>query len=183
MLLFCASGAVLSLLPLKGTKIGFCDFVRNGITGARISKLLLCAITRARMKELLLCAVLYITAMRNAVKNRHNALCMRKIKARKLNRAVLDKVHEMPQLMRHGRQRLNRVGRGMPVGIEFYRGESVIIKALDIKALKVETVAVVAAHAAGAQAERHVSRARNGIERYNALLAAYLSASGTVAYL
>ena len=135
------------------------------------------------MKELLLCAVLYITAMRNAVKYRRNALCMRKIKARKLNRAVLDKVHEMPQLMRHGRQRLNRVGRGMPVGIELYRGESGIIKALDIKALKVETVAVVAAHAAGAQAERHVSRARNGIERYNALLAAYLSASGTVAYL
>lgn len=82
MLLFCASGAALSRLPLKGTKIGFCDFIRNGITGARISKLLLCAITRARMKELLLCAVLYITAMRNAVKYRRNALCMRKIKAR-----------------------------------------------------------------------------------------------------
>jgi hypothetical protein len=29
MLLFCASGAALSRLPLKGTKIGFCDFVRN----------------------------------------------------------------------------------------------------------------------------------------------------------
>ena len=121
--------------------------------------------------------------MRDAVEYCRNALGMREIKARELHRAVLDKVHEMPQLMRHGRQRLNRVGQGMPLCVELYRSESGIVKALDIKAVEVEAVAVISVHPARAQTQRYIARARNRVERYNALLAAYLRTTGAVANL